>query len=336
MRGADWKKSELESIAVLARESPVVGVASIHEIPASLFQSIRRSLRGKVRIRVSKKTLILQAFAKSGRERIEDLRDSMEGEVALLFTDMNPFKLFRYLEDGKVRSRAKPGHKPPEDVWVPKGQTPFAPGPMVAQLQKAGIPARIERGKVVILEDTLLVKAGQQIDRSKAEILAALGIEPMKVGLHVRAVYEDRTVFRRPVLDVDQAGILRQVALAAGQAFNLGFNARYPTRATIIPLLQDAHRKARSLSIEAFVPTGETIGDLLAKAQRGMMGVAHALIQKDPGSVGEALKGMMKAANKPESTVVGGENRQNEGKSEAPQAKDQKEEEGAGLGALFG
>ncbi len=336
MRGVDWKKSELESIAGLARQSPVIGVASIHEIPASLFQSIRRNLKDKVRIRVSKKTLILQALAKSGKEKIEGLKPSMEGEVALLFTEMNPFKLFRYLEDGKVRSKAKPGHRPPEDVWVPKGQTPFAPGPMVAQLQKAGIPARIERGKVVILEDTLLVKAGQQIDRSKAEILSALGIQPMKVGLDVRAVYEDRMVFGRPVLDVDQGGILRQVALAAGQAFSLGFNARYPTRATIVPLLQDAHRKARSLSLGAYVPTKETIGDLLAQAQRGMMGVASALFQKDPDSVGKALKGMVKAESKPDSTAAAGEAQRHEGKSEAPQAKEKKEEEGAGLGALFG
>lgn len=330
MRGVDWKKSELESIAVLARESPVVGVASIHEIPANLFQSIRRDLRDKVRIRVSKKTLILQAFAKSGREKIDDLKPSMEGEVALLFTEMNPFKLFRYLEDRKVKSRAKPGHRPPQDVWVPRGQTPFAPGPMVAQLQKAGIPARIERGKVVILEDTLLVKAGQQIDRSKAEILSALGIAPMKVGLDVRAVYEDRMVFSRPVLDVDQGGMIRQVVLAAGQAFSLAFNARYATRATIVPLLQDAHRKARSLSLGAFLPTKETIGDLLAQAHRGMMGLAGALVQKNPESVGEALKGMAKAESKPESTPGAGDAQRKEGESEAPQSKDQKEEEGAG------
>ncbi len=335
MRGVDWKKSELESIAALARESPVVGVASIHEIPANLFQSIRRDLKGKVRIRVSKKTLILQALAKSGKEKIENLKEFMEGEVALLFTEMNPFKLFRYLEDRKVKSKAKPGHRPPNDVWVPKGITPFAPGPMVARLQKAGIPARIERGKVVILEDTLLVKAGQPIDRLKAEILSALGIEPMKVGLDVKAIYQDRMVFSRPVLDVDQAGILREVTLAAGQAFNLAFNAGYVTRATIVPLLQDCHRKARALSLGAWIPTKDTIGDLLGQAHLRLVSLAAVLLQRNPESVDEELKRMVGAGRKPEPAQPR-EGRREDVKSEAPQGKEQKEEEGPGLGALFG
>jgi large subunit ribosomal protein L10 len=335
VRGIDWKSGEVETIAALAKGNPVVGVASIHEIPAKQFQSIRGELRGKVSIRVSKKTLVKQAFEKSGKKDLAKLEPSMAGEVALLFTDINSFKLFRQLEDQKVTSRAKPGHRPPEDVWVQKGETPFSPGPIVSQLQKVGIPARIERGKVVILKDTLFVKAGEVIDRARCDILADLGIEPMRIGLDVSAIFEDGMVFDRSVLDVDEEEMRGQMSLAAQQAFNLAFNAGFFTGVTMVPMLQDAHLKAKSLSLAAGIPTPETIQDLLAIAHSGMIGLAATLAGKNPDAVGEDLGGMIS------STVPPGNQERKEDKgeeppSEAPKEEEEKEEESVGLGALFG
>ena len=39
MRGMDWKYAEVEALAGLAKENSVIGVASIHEIPARQFQA---------------------------------------------------------------------------------------------------------------------------------------------------------------------------------------------------------------------------------------------------------------------------------------------------------
>jgi large subunit ribosomal protein L10 len=335
MRGIDWKKSEVDLVSELARSHPVIGVASIHEIPAKQFQSLRRDLRNKVEIKVSKKTLINKAFDDVKKDKIKDLEASMGGEVALLFTEMNPFRLFRYLEDNKVQSPAKPGHRPPEDVWVSKGETSFPPGPIVSQLQKVGIPARIERGKVVILEDTLFVKAGEQIDRARSDILSDLGIEPMRIGLDVAAIFENGTVFERSILDVDADEILGQLSEAARQAFNLAVNSSYITGTTILPLIQKAFVGARSLSLESGFPTTETIPDLLSIGNQRMLSLAAVLAGKNPEAVGEELVeriGSVKAETKPEP-----EAKQDEDKSEEEEKEEEKEEEeGVGLGALFG
>ncbi len=331
----DWKRSEVESLAAMIRERPVIGVASIHEIPANRFQSIRRELRGQVVIRVSKKTYIQKAFSESGKKNIGGLAGSMAGEVALLFTEMNPFKLFRNVEARKVQAPAKPGHRPLQDVWVPKGGTPFAPGPIVSQLQKVGIPARIERGKVVILEDTVLVKAGEEIDRARAEILSSLGIQPMKVGLDLAAVYEDGTIFDRSILDVDEREIANQVTLAARQGFNLAFNARFFTETTIMPLVRDAHRKARSLSILSGFPTSETVTDLVALAHRAMLGVATMLAGRNGDSVSEGLKALIGAGAARRKEAPEATEGSKDAPVEAPEKKEDKEES-VGLGALFG
>jgi large subunit ribosomal protein L10 len=335
MRGMDWKSIEIQTLAELAKDNPVIGVASIHEIPARQFQSIRRELRGQVTIRVSKKTLIRQALDKTPREGLVEIGSRMDGEVALLFTDMNPFKLFRKIEDGKVSSPAKPGHRPPEDVWIPAGPTPFAPGPIVSQLQKVGIPARIERGKVIILQDTLFVKAGEEIDRERAGILSQLGIEPMRIGLDVSLVYEDGALFDRSVLDVDANEMLDQVSLAAQRAFNLAFNSAYVTNATVRALLHEAWRKARNLAVGAEIVTSETVSDLLSVAYNRMISLAAAIARGNPDVLGEDLRSRLSQATVAAPTEEKADEKKPEARDEA-QEEEEKEEESVGLGALFG
>jgi len=334
MRGIDWKRSEVELVSNLTKSHPVIGVASIHEIPAKQFQTIRRDLRDTVSIRVSKKTLISRAFEEADKEKIKDLEEKLDGEVALLFTQMNPFKLFRHLEESKVQSPAKPGHRPPEDVWVPKGATSFPPGPIVSQLQKVGIPARIERGKVVILKDTLFVEAGEQIDRARSDILSDMGIEPMRIGLDIEAIYENGSIFERSVLDVDSEEMMGQLSEAAMQAFNLAVNSSYITGMTIEPLIQKAYWGARSLSLETGYPTADTISDLISIANGSMISLAAALARKDPKAVGDELAGKLVSAAEEEKPVP--EVKEAEDKPDEEVEEGEEEEESVGLGALFG
>ena len=53
---------------------------------------------------------------------------------------------------------AKAGETAPEDIVIEKGPTSFKPGPIVGELQQAGIPAAIEGGKVRIRETKTVVK----------------------------------------------------------------------------------------------------------------------------------------------------------------------------------
>src|SRR5207245_2425322 len=88
--------------------------------------------------------------------------ETIEGQTAVVTADIDPFRLFKELEATKSRAPARGGEVAPEDLWVRAGETPFKPGPVVGELQKAGIPAAIERGKVVIRQDKLLVKTHSQ------------------------------------------------------------------------------------------------------------------------------------------------------------------------------
>lgn len=273
---APHKKQVVEDLAKRCAQARVVGIASIYGIPAPQFQAIRKKLFGRASITVAKNNLLRLALEQASAQKkdLARLGETIEGQIAVVTAEINPFKLFRELEATKTRAPARGGEIAPEDIWVRAGETPFKPGPVVGELQKAGVPAAIERGKVLIRQDKLMVKAGQRIPRDVAQQLARLEIYPLVVGLDLRGAYEEGTVFRREALAIDDVVVRGQIAQAGREAFALAMEIAYPTKKTIGPLLAKAHLQALGLAVEAEFPTKESVKSLLAKAQSQMLAVA--------------------------------------------------------------
>jgi large subunit ribosomal protein L10 len=262
-----WKKTEIEEIKTNAAKYTLVGLVDMYGIPAAQVQQIRRNLRGKAVIRVTRNTLIEHALSEIGG-KVAGLSKYVSGHSAMIFSNDNPFKLFRQLEKTKTKMAAKAGETAPEDIVVEKGPTSFKPGPIVGELQQAGIPAAIEGGKVKIRETKTIVKKGAVISAKVAGVMIKLDIRPMDVGLALQAAYYEGDVFEPSVLAIDEAAILEQIRLAAAQAFNLSVNAAIPTKDTIGPILTKAVREARGLAVEAAIYEKDVVDAIIGKAQK--------------------------------------------------------------------
>jgi large subunit ribosomal protein L10 len=138
----------------------------------------------------------------------------------------------------------------------------------VGELQQAGIPAAIEGGKVKIRETKTIVKKGAVISAKVAGVMIKLDIRPMDVGLALQAAYFEGDVFEPSVLAIDEAAILEQIRRAAAQAFNLSVNAAIPTKDTIVPILTKAVREARGLAVEAAIYEKDVVDAIIGKAQK--------------------------------------------------------------------
>ena len=262
-----WKKDEVADIKKHAKEFPLIGLVDMYGIPAQQVQQIRRNLRGKAVIKVTRNTLIEHAFAEIGGDT-KGLTKFISGHSAVIFSNDNPFKLFKQLEKTKTKMAAKAGETAPEDIVIEKGPTSFKPGPIVGELQQVGIPAAIEGGKVKIRETKTVVRKGAVISAKLAEVLVKLDIKPMDVGLALQVAFHDGTIYEPSVLSVDEEKLLAQLQLAGQQAFNLSVNAAIPTRETMAPILTKAVREARGLAIEADVYEKDVIDAIIGKAQR--------------------------------------------------------------------
>ena len=283
-----WKEKEVERLTDLLTENPIIGVVDIEGIPALQMQQMRAKLRGTVDLTVSRNSLIEKALhnAEEEREGIDDLEDHLHGQTALVTTDLNPFKLFKRMEATKTKAPARGGETAPENIKVEKGETPFKPGPIVGDLQKAGIPASIQGGKVVINKDKTVVKKGETISSELATMLNRLNIHPITVGLDLRIVFEEGMMFDRETLDIDASEYLDKIKKGALSAFNLSVNAGYPTRQNIKTMFMRAARDSFSLAINSDIIVDETVKVKLTQAHRDMLSIAAKL---DPDSLDDKL-----------------------------------------------
>jgi len=261
---ASWKEEEVKTLGKKIKTSKVVGLVGINGIPSRSFVQMRKSLRGKVDLRVTRNRLIRRALKKG---ESTDLEPFIKGEMGIILTDsLNPFQLERLLSQSRTAAPAKPGSIAPLDIVIPAGNTPFAAGPIIGELQAAGVKAKIESGKIVVSEDSKIVSAGEAISLEVASVLNRFGIEPFEIGLDLYVAKEEGTVYSSEILKIDEEQTLKNFTLAHQQALNLAFQAEIFTSETVLSFVQKAHWAALNLAIGAEIPTKETIESLLLKA----------------------------------------------------------------------
>jgi large subunit ribosomal protein L10 len=331
---AAWKKDRVKELVNDMVTNPVVAIVDVHGIPGQQIQAMRAGLRGHTLLKMTKNNLLLLAIDEAAKQKpgLEGLKEAVHGQCAMVASDTNPFRLFRQLEATKAPAAAKAGEAAPHDIVVPKGPTPFGPGPIIGELQKIGIPAAIEAGKIVVRKDATLVKTGEPIPGPVATMLPKLGILPMIVGLDLRSAFEKGTTYGRDVLNIPEGYYSTMFATAAFNARALGVAIAFPTKETIVPLIVKAFRESLGLSITAAIPTRENIEMLLAKADSQMLALAAAT-----GSTDERIAARLNSAAAARSAPV--KTAAAEKKAEEIEEKDEKvseEEAAAGLSALFG
>jgi len=274
---AEWKFDEVKEITDLLTSKKVVGIVGIGGIPAPQMQHMRSNLHGVAAIRSAKNKLIFRALDEAEKKikGISDLKDSIDGQTGIIATDMNPFKLFSEIKSTRTMAPAKGGETATHDIEVKEGETPFKPGPIVGELQKAGIPAAIQGGKVVIKEDKVIVPAGEKIPVDVAQMLARLEIFPIEIGMNLHAVFEEGSIFKPDVLDINIEEFMGRMRKASNNAFNLAIETGWFNELTIKPLIMKAYNNAIVIALEKGIVNKETIKNLLSKAQANMLALKN-------------------------------------------------------------
>jgi len=263
----EWKKKEVEYLKSLMKNNKVIAIVDIFKLPALPFQRMRKSLRDKAVIRVAKKTLIKRALEEMKNEKpgIEKLEEKLGIEPAILVTNDNPFRLYKLLEKNKSPAPAVPGAIAPKDIVVPAGMTDFPPM-QIPMFKKVGIKTKVNQGKIEILEDTVVTKAGEIIKPEVAELLNKLGIEPLEIGLDLVAAYEEGIIYTKDILAVDEEQYKEDLINSYLKALGFALEIAYPTKETLEHLLPKAFREAKAIAIETGYVSKDTIEDLIIDA----------------------------------------------------------------------
>jgi large subunit ribosomal protein L10 len=198
---------------------------------------------------------------------INKLEAKIGAMPAIVLSQLSPFQISKLFLENRAEAFAKTGQIAPADIVVHAGPTPFAPGPMLADLKTKGLKVKVEAGKIVIQDDAVVVKKGEVIKEDVADLLIKLGIKPMEVGLELSGAWEQGHVFGREVLVFNIKEYMSKLERAADDAFKLSIGLPYPTKQNISVLISKAFNEAKTLAKERDVFVNEFAGEILAKAE---------------------------------------------------------------------
>ena len=270
---ATWKLKAVDELAKRMSESKTVGLVNVSKIPSSQLQQMRKSLKGKVELKIAKSSIVRKACDKA---KLGKLSEHVQGQVCVVMADTDAFKLSKLMKTTRTTAPAKPGSISEKDITIPAGDTPFKPGPIIGDLQKVGIKAKIQGGKIVITDDSPVVKTGGIISSDLANVLSRLGIQPVEIGLKINSAYESGVLYPADILNIDTEKTLVDLQAAHALSMNLAYNARIYNKETNKLFLLKAFTEAMSLAINTNVVNTETISLLLSKANMQMQSVASA------------------------------------------------------------
>lgn len=261
------KKTMIDRVINLAKRYPVIALADLTNVRAIQLMAIRKILRGSAEILVVKNKLAAIALGRAGLSNIDEIVKNLQGQKALIFSILDPFKLQLTLEKNKVYLQARAGDIAPEDILIPAGNTGLPAGPILGEFREAGIPTRIEAGSIWIIKDSIAAKKGTVISPKLASLLSKLGIKPIKAGLTVVLAYERGTIYGREMLTIDIEKYKENLVACFINAFGLAVQIGYLSKETALTIIKKVYQEALVLSIEAGFITPETAPYILLRAE---------------------------------------------------------------------
>jgi len=245
---SEEKKEIVSELTKLAKENKTILIASIKNIPGGQFQEIVKKLRGKAIVKVPKKNLIFRALDSIDEKEITNLKDKIDDSFAILFSDLDAFKLAGHLIKYKSASKAKPGQVAPTDIEIQAGPTELVPGPAISELGAVGLQVQVENGKLTIKESRVVAKEGDKIKSNVADIMSKLDIKPFSIGFTPVCAFDNQEKKLYSEIKIDKEKTVEELKYAFGKALPFAVEIGYTTKDTITFMIGKAGAHANKIN----------------------------------------------------------------------------------------
>lgn len=243
-----FKLDQVSELVATIKNKKTIILSSIKNIPASQYQEIVKKLRGKAIVKFPKKSILFRALDSSEDKSISKLKEHIQESTAVLFSDMDSFELSGELLDSKTPAKAKAGQEAPSDIIVNEGPTDLAPGPAISELGAVGIPIQIDKGKINIKQDTVIVKEGEKISSAAADVMNKLNIKPFNVGFTPFAAFDKESGKIYLEIKIDKKQTLEDLKYAFGKAIPFAVEIGYISNDTIKFMIGKAGAHAKKVN----------------------------------------------------------------------------------------
>jgi large subunit ribosomal protein L10 len=275
------KRVMYQELQELPKQYNVIALSKMTKVRASQLMLLRKKFRNDIKIRIIKNKVAIRAFENvKGVAGLDGLKKELEGQCALMFTNISPFKLNLIFSQNKIFLAAKGGDIATKEIVVPAGNTGLIPGPVLSEFKVGNVQTKIDQGTIWVSKDTVVAKPGDVISQQLASLLSKLNIKPVEAGISVNFAIAEGLLFKEADLRINLAEYRDELVRSFQQALALATEAGYMTPETVKPMLAKAQQQARSLAAEAGYLTKETADFVLPRAQAKAQAVANEAKKK--------------------------------------------------------
>jgi large subunit ribosomal protein L10 len=275
-------KQELyQQMLELPKSYNVIALSKVNKVRATQLMKIRKKFHKEIIIKVIKNRVTQRAFEKiSDVQGIDKLSSQLEGQCALMFTNISPFKLNLIFDQNKVFLLAKGGDITKTEIMIPSGDTGITPGPVLSEFKEANVPTKIDQGTIWVSRDTIVAKPGDVISTKLASLLSKLNIKPIEAGIVVNYAIADKLVFAEDDLRIDINEIKNELGRSYNESISLAVESSYFTRESMGYLLSKATRQAQYLALESNYLSKDTAGQIISTEEMRAQNLVNKLKNK--------------------------------------------------------
>jgi len=275
-------KQELhQQMLDLPKSYNVIALSKVNKVRATQLMKIRKKFHKEIIIKVIKNRVTQKAFEKiSDVQGIDKLSSQLEGQCALMFTNISPFKLNLIFDQNKVFLPAKGGDITKTEIMIPSGDTGITPGPVLSEFKEANVPTKIDQGTIWVSRDTIVAKPGDVISTKLASLLSKLNIKPIEAGIVVNYAIADKLVFAEDDLRIDINEIKNELSRSYNESISLAVESSYFTRESMGYLLSKASRQAQSLALESNYLSKDTAAQIISTEEMKAQNLVNKLKNK--------------------------------------------------------
>jgi large subunit ribosomal protein L10 len=234
-----------EEIAREMKNYKTVGIIDLYRIPTKEYKEIKKAISEFAKLKVIKKSTLKFAAEKAGNT-FRKLLELNPNQFAILFSNEEPFTLFKKISSVTSDTYAKENDVAEEDIWIYAGPTQIKAGPSISEFARLKIPVGVEGGFIAVKKDTQVAKKGDKISKELAALLRKLKIKAKKVRLNILGLLHKDVLYSREILNLvfEYPKLLLQ---AYQNALNLTTNISYPTKENINILISKCYLMAKTL-----------------------------------------------------------------------------------------
>ncbi|MFZ0511668.1 MAG: 50S ribosomal protein L10 [Candidatus Nitrosopolaris sp.] len=259
----------------------VIALSKMSKVRAAQLMTIRKKFRNDIKIRVIKNRVAQRSFEKlSNRHGLDYLSKELEGQCALLFTNISPFKMNLIFDKNKVFLPAKGGDIATKDITIPAGNTGISPGPVLSEFKEANVSTKIDQGTIWVSKDTVVTRSGSIISQKLASLMSKLNIKPVEAGISISLAIAEGMVLKENDLKINLAEYHEELTRSFHMAISLAIEASYPNTETITHLLMKAYQNAMALATESGYLSPDSVQFVLVRANANGQIIANQVKKK--------------------------------------------------------